>query len=132
MAITTNQVYDAVAKAVRAEYPKAFTTSVKQNIPSSFPCVEIVEIDTYPERYATALDFSDTQRRSVFEVQTFSNKANGASTEARAIIELVTAKFRTLGYRCMTQAPVVNAADSTIQRYVARYTRVIGGGDTLS
>lgn len=132
MAITTNQVYSAIRDAVHATYTDAYVTSEKLYAPPKFPCVEVVEMDSYPERYATTICLTDDQRRSVFEVQAFSNKSSGATLEARAIIEIVTAKFREMGYRCTTSAPVVNAADSTIKRHVARYTRVIGGGDTLS
>ena len=132
MAITTNQVYSEIRDAVKATYTDAYVTSEKVYAPPHFPCVEVVEMDSYPERAGINLCMTDDQRRSVFEVQAFSNKTSGATLEARAIIELVTATFKAMGYRCMTSAPVVNGADSTIKRHVARYTRVIGGGDTLT
>ena len=131
MNITTNMVYTAIKGAIKDEYPNVYATSEKVNIPSQFPCVEIVEIDTYPERNATTINLTDDQRRSVFEVQAYSNLQSGAALQARNIIDITTAKFRELGYRCTTSGAVLNAADTTIKRHVARYTRFIGGGDTL-
>lgn len=127
--ITTNHVYSRIRDAVKTEYTDAFITSEKVSAPPHFPCVECVEMDSYPERDAITINMTDNQRRSVFEVQAFSNKQSGASIEAKAIMDIVTAEFKVMGYRCTTCAPVVNAADTTIKRYVARYTRFLGGGD---
>lgn len=129
--ITTNHVYSRIRDAVKTEYPNAYLTADKVSAPPHFPCVECVEMDSYPERSATTINLTDDQRRSVFEVQAYSNKQNGAALEAREIMDIVTAEFKAMGYRCTTCSPLVNAADTTIKRYVARYTRLIGGGDTL-
>lgn len=129
MNISTNHVYSRIRDAIKSEYPNAYVTSERIQAPSDFPCVEVVEMDTYPERTATTINLTDDQRRSVFEVQTFSNKAEGGTIEAKALADLATESFKAMGYRCTTLSPLVNAADTSIKRYVARYTRLIGGGD---
>lgn len=129
MNISANHVYSRVKAAITTEYANAFVTSERLPAPPEFPCVEIVEMDSYPEREATTINLTDDQRRSVFEVQAFSNKADIGTIEAKTLIEIATAEFRKMGYRCTTSSPLPNAADTTIKRHVARYTRFIGGDD---
>lgn len=132
MSISANKIFTKVRTAVLASYTGAFVTSEKLYAPSIFPCLELVEIDTYPDPSGINLCMTDTQRRSVFEAQAYSNLTSGANAEAKAIIEIVTTTLKGLGYRCTTQTPVPNASDTSIKRYVARYTRVIGDGESLS
>lgn len=129
--ITKNAIFTRVKTAITNEYPGAYCTAERLYTPSKFPCVSIVEIDTYPEKSSTALDFEDVQRRSDLEIQAYSNKQNGAANEADNVINVATAELRKLGYRCTMSAPIENGADTAIKRHVARYTRYIGGGDTL-
>lgn len=129
--ITKNAIFTRVKTAITAEYSDAYCTSERLYTQTKFPCVSIVEIDTYPEKSSTALDFADEQRRSDLEIQAYSNKQSGAANEAANIISVATAELRHLGYRCTMSAPIDNGADTAIKRHVARYTRYIGGGDTL-
>lgn len=129
--VTKNQIFTEIKKAILEKYPKAYVTSERVYSPSQFPCVWVVTIDDYPELKATSLDFGDSQKRLVLEVQAFSNKTSGASAEAEKIVEIATKRFREMQFRCTTSQPVDNQADATIKRYVARYTRFIGEGDTI-
>ena len=129
--ITKNAIFTKVKTAITTEYTSAYCTSERLYAPSRFPCVWIVEIDTYPELANTALDFTDVQRRSDFEIQVFSDKQVGAATEAASIMSVAIAEMRRLGYRCTSSSPLDNGVDASIKRHVARFTRFIGGGDTL-
>lgn len=128
--ISKNAVYDRVAKAILAYSGDAYVTSERVLAPSSFPCVWILEINSAPVQYATALDFSDEQRRSEFEIQAFATGDN-ASDDAEELISVATSAMRGMYYLCTGSGAVENYDDPSVKRHVARYTRVIGSGDTL-
>lgn len=128
--IKTEEIFTRLATAIRAEYSGSCVYPERVAVPASFPAVWVIESDTYPTRQGTALDFTDNQRRSVFEVQTFSNLSVGALAQARGIMSFCETQLRALGYRMTMCAPIQNA-DASIKRYAARFERIIGGGDTL-
>ena len=131
MSITKNEVFSKIETAITTSYPSAYCTSERINAPDTFPCVWIVEIDTYPEYNALTLDYSDDQRRSDIEIQAFSDDRTDATGEVEAIINLAISTMRTMGYRCLSSRPLENGPDAYIKRHVARFTRFIGSGDTL-
>lgn len=129
--ITQNEVYNRIADALQGEFETLFTTSTRVYAPKVFPCVWIVEIDGTPDGRYVNLDLSDEQRRSTFEVQAYSNAPEGAMLEVDAIIGKAILEFRKIGYVCSMNQPIDNGYDENIKRRVARFTRIIGGGDTL-
>lgn len=129
--ITKNQIFTEIRNAILEEFPSAYVTSERVYSPSQFPCVWVIEIDSYPTENATALDFSDEQRISAFEVQSFSNKKSGGGAEAERLVQIATDTMRKMYFRCTTSRSVDNQADASIKRHVARYTRFIGSGDTI-
>ena len=129
--ITRNQIFTKVKTAILAAYSTAYCTSTRVYAPSRFPCVWIVEIDTYPEKSSMTVNYSDDQRRSTFEIQVFSNLSDEAWSQTDGIMGVAVATMKSLGYRCTMNQPVDNGVDSNIKRRVARFTRFIGSGDTL-
>lgn len=129
--ITRNDIFDRVYDAIIAVSPDAYITGEAKRLPPEFPAVWVIDIDWTPEMQYTAIDLSDEQVRSAYEVQAFSAKEDGAFLEARDLIDAATAAFRELGYLCTYNSPIENYEDETIARHVARYRRMIGGGDTL-
>ena len=125
--ITRNDIFDRVYDAIIAVNENAYITGEATRSPSQFPAVWVLDIDWTPEMAYTALDFSDEQVRSAYEVQAFSAKD---FLEARDLIDAATAAFREIGYLCTYNSPIDNE-DETIARHVARYRRMIGGGDAL-
>lgn len=129
--ITSNEVYSRISASLRAKFEGILTTSTRVYAPKVFPCVWIVEIDATPDGRYINLDLSDDQRRSTFEVQAYSNKPDTAMLEVSDIIDETVKAFRKLGYVCTMVQPMDNGYDENIKRKVARFTRLIGGGDTL-
>lgn len=134
--IVTSDVFNAISKGIKAFTNAKYNTDcyvagTRQNTPPKFPCVWCVEIDDYSNSKAETLDFTDEQRNSVFEIQSYSNLKSGATLQAKAIIDEASKLMKKMGYRCTTLTPVDNAADENIKRYVARYKRFLGGGDTI-
>lgn len=128
--ISKNAVYTRVAQAIKASYSTAYVSSKRSRTPSAFPAVWIVEADTHPDLRSTTLDLSDSQRISMFEVQAFSNDQDQSVTQVDGIMAIAEQTFRSVGYVKLSQTPVDNV-DETIYRVVARYRRIIGGGDTI-
>lgn len=128
MNYSRNAIYTRIVNAIRAEFPNTYCTSRLVAKPASFPACYIHEIDrNRPIRY-TQIDFQDVQYESVFEIQVVSAKANTASTEAYAIMDVARQAFSDLYYREFSETNIDNGDTFTI---IGRFRRVIGGGDTM-
>lgn len=125
--ITDNQVYTFVKNKVVAKYSGAFVTGSRIYTTEQWPTVSIVCIDSTP--ISETIDFSETNRRSTFDVNVYSNNS---LTEAKNILTVIRNAFKECGYRCRVFEPLDNALDPNIKRYVGRFTRAIGDGDTLN
>lgn len=128
MRYSRNAIYTRIANAIKAEYPNAYCTSRMVASPAKFPACLIHEIDNSRPIQNTQLDFQDVQYESVFEIQVVSNKANTAASEAYDIMSLAEAAFSGLYYRRFSETNIDRGDTFTI---IARYRRVIGGGDTM-
>ena len=125
---TRNAVYTEVRTAVKNEYPTAYVTSRMVAKPSSFPAILVHEIDRNRPIQNIQLDYQDVQWESVFEAQVVSAKANTASAEAYAIMDIVRQTFSNLYYREFSETNIDTGDTFTI---IGRFRRVIGGGDTM-
>lgn len=128
MKYSRNAIYTRVASAIKAEYPKAYCTSRYVAKPSTFPACYIHEIDNTRPIENVQLDFEDVQYESVFEIQIVSNKANTAASEAYDIMELAESAMSNMYFRRFSQTNVDRGDTFTV---IARYRRVIGGGDVM-
>ncbi len=128
MTYSRNAIYTRIANAIKAEYPNAYCTSRMVASPAKFPAILIHEIDNYRPLQYTQLDFEDSQWESVFEIQVVSNKANTAATEAYAIMAMAETALSGLYYRRFSQTNIDKGDTFTL---IARYRRVVGGGDTM-
>lgn len=128
--VNCNEVFTALATALRTQYSGIYVANERVYAPAKFPAVWAVEINSVAEKRSTTLSFDDEQRRSTFEIQTFSNLSNGGTNQAREIMEFCAATMRGMYYRVISLTPMDNA-DTSIRRYVARFERIIGGGDTI-
>lgn len=125
--ITDNEVYTYVANFIRERHREIYVTSSRVYKIAEFPCASIVCIDGTP--FSETIDCTETNRRSTFEVNVYSNKT---MSDAKQIAEDIKLAFKECGYRCRVHSPLDNVNDLTIKRYVGSYTRVIGDGDSLN
>lgn len=130
MNYTHDAIYDYVADAVDTTSRHVYCVGVYEPTPSEFPCAYIHETDHRPMRSAVTLDFTDDQLIKSWEVQVFSNKRNGALAECYDIIADAEIAFKQL-YFIETSCSQVQNIDPSVTRVVARFTRVIGGTDTM-
>lgn len=125
--ITDNQVYTYVKNKVVTEYEGLFVTASRIYTTEKFPTASIVCIDGTP--ISETLNLEESNRRSTFDVDVYSNKS---LNEAKNISSVIREAFRECGYHCRVFEPLDNALDPNIKRFVGRFTRAIGDGDTLN
>ena len=120
-----NEIFDAVAKAVRAFNPSVSISGEYVRTPSKFPFVSLIEMsNTAYDR--TQTDGSLENHASVmYEVNVYSNKKSGKKSECKAIASLIDNEMATLGFSRTMLQPIPNMDDATIYRITGRYTAVI-------
>jgi len=127
-----NLVIDTVSKALKASTQFADTLLVSDytDIPSSFPCVSIIEADNYTYSRTQDNDLKEHQTNVMYEINVYSNKKSGSKTEAKKIMEIVDTALQNIKFTRTIKQPIPNN-DKTIYRIVARYEAVIGEGQTI-
>ena len=129
-AYTRNAIYTAIATAVTTAHSGAYCTSTYNATPPQLPCVFIREIGHFTPTDAVNLGYTEDVCRSTFEVQIFSNVAGGAQSQAYGILDVVKTAMRSMCFIETMENPVDNV-DESIYRLVARFSRVICGGDAM-
>lgn len=132
--ITINQIYDYVESAVNTPDRPVYCASIDEPVPPMYPACQIGEIDHSQIRAATTIRFYAADSVSVrrdFEAHVYSNKKNGALTEARDIMTDVEDAFRSIGF-IETFCGQAGTNDPAVVQIVARFTRNIADGDTLT
>lgn len=132
--ISVNQIYSYVVAELTASRPDLYCASRLEPVPPNFPSVEIVEMGHQNINRVLPLNFGEhetTSLRRDFEVHVFSNLKNGALSEARDIMDDVETAFREM-YFVETYCGQTNNADPQVIHMVARFTRNICDGDTLT
>lgn len=119
-----NMVVDAVYQAVKTQYPNAEVTSEYKDIPSSFPCVSIMEEDNYTLKRTQDNDLHEHHANVFYSVNVYSNKKNGKKAEARAIINIVDNTLQSIKFTRTFMSPIKNI-DPSIYRITARYEAII-------
>ena len=120
-----NEIFTAVATAVRARYSDAMVTGEYTRSPSKFPAVTLDEIEnvTVP----ALVDSSDQENYCglTYRLQVFSNKTAGKKAEARAILAVADTVMRGLGFRRTTYTTTPEIYDSTIYSITATYEAIV-------
>lgn len=123
-----NAVYTRIRNALVAADSSIYCTAKYVAKPASFPAAYIHEIDRNRPIRNTQLDFQDVQWESVYEIQITSTKPNTAMTEAYNLMEVARSAMSALYYREFSEANVDSGTQFTI---IARFRRIIGGGDQM-
>lgn len=126
-----NELYTMVATAVRAEYPSVYFTGVNVKTPPSIPCVEFVERDNTPVIETQTQDDMENHVSVMYEVNVYSNKAEGKKAECKAIMAIIDNTMLGIGFNRTFKDSVPNLNDATIYRITARYQAVIGKDKTI-
>lgn len=119
-----NDVFTAVATALRAAHEGIYVTGEYVPAPPKFPAVSIVEADN---RVATRYRTTNIENAAsvMYEVNVYSNRASGKKSEAKAIAATLDEKFAELGFTRTMKNQVPNLNDASIYRIVCRYEAII-------
>lgn len=135
MPVTINQVYDTVVTEI-SQGRDLYCSSVLEPVSAAdhFPACQIVELDHPTIERVLPLNYQHKDNVTVrrdFEAHVFSNLKNGAMSQARDIMTDVEVAFRTIGF-IETACRQSDNADPSVIHLVARFTRTLADGDSLT
>ena len=120
-----NEVYTRIARVLRDKFPGINIAGEYVNAPSSFPHVSITQSDN--SVVSEQMTGSAEMAQVMFEINIYSNKADGRKTECKSIAKVIDDVMFKMNFKRMALTPSPNMEDATIYRIVARY-RVMTDG----
>ena len=120
-----NEVYTRIARILRDKFPGINIAGEYVNAPSSFPHVSITQSDN--SVVSEQMTGSAEMAQVVFEINIYSNKADGRKTECKAIAKVIDDVMFRMNFKRMALTPIPNMEDATIYRIVARYRAMTDG-----
>jgi hypothetical protein len=114
-----NEVYTRVATILREKFPGIDIAGDYVKAPSSFPHVSITQSDNAV--ISGRMTGSAEMAQVMFEVNVYSNKAEGKKTECKTIMNEIDKTLFAMNFKRLALTPVPNMEDATIYRLVARY-----------
>lgn len=130
MRYTNNAIFTAIRNAVKAEYADANCVQTYSLTPSKFPTVFAREIGHFTPQQAWTLTNAQDISERTWEVQVFSNLSTGSKERAYEILDICKNVMRGL-YFIETFEQPIDQQDKSIYCLVARFRRVIGGGEEM-
>lgn len=120
-----NEVYTRIARVLRDKFPGINIAGEYVNAPSSFPHVSITQSDN--SVVSEQMTGSAEMAQVMFEINIYSNKADGRKTECKSIAKVIDDVMFKMNFKRIALTPIPNMKDATIYRIVARY-RVMTDG----
>ena len=120
-----NEVYTRIARVLRDKFPGINIAGEYVNAPSSFPHVSITQSDN--SVVSEQMTGSAEMAQVMFEINIYSNKADGRKTECKAIAKVIDDVMFRMNLKRMALTPIPNMEDATIYRIVARYRAMTDG-----
>ena len=114
-----NEVYTRIARVLRDKFPGINIAGEYVNAPSSFPHVSITQSDN--SVVSEQMTGSAEMAQVMFEINIYSNKADGRKTECKSIAKVIDDVMFKMNFKRMALTPI------PIYRIVARY-RVMTDG----
>lgn len=120
-----NQVFDNVAKALRAKFKGIWVVSCDTDAPAKFPAVCFWEMSNVADESTQTAHSRENRAELIFQGSTFSNLEKGAKQQCRKIVAVIDEVMEKLGFIRIFGQPVPNPADTTVYRYISRYKGVV-------
>lgn len=127
--IKKNQTYTYIREKLLEYNPELFCTNSRIYASSRFPTVMIREISASPVR--SNINLTDNSYRITWEVEAFSDKAQGGEEEAYTLVRKAEEAFNSIGFRMTMNAPTENTKEVTVHRHIARFTRIVCSDDEI-
>ncbi len=126
-----SQVFDAVAKRLKASFPDIVVTGEYVKAPSGFPCVSLIEMDNAQHRATQSSSSNENHASLMYELNVYSNKARRKKSECKEIAAVVDDVMANLGFTRTMLNPVPNLNDATIYRIVGRYSAIVSRDEVI-
>jgi len=120
-----NIIFTYVVDIVKNEYPTIFTTSDLVPVPTSFPCLAIVEQNNYTMKSSLTQEPRENHAYLMYQIDVFSNKKTGKRSECMAIFDIVDKAMQDHGFVRLFLSPTPNLEDASIYRMTGRYEAVV-------
>lgn len=120
-----NDVFNAVATALREEYTGITVVGEYVETPARFPAVTLVEADNRVARSWRTCEKMENAVNVMYELNVYSNKSSGKKAEAKKIASTADEVMASLGFMRDFREQVPNLKDSTIYRIVCRYSGMV-------
>jgi hypothetical protein len=118
-------VFNRVVTKVREQYPDIYMTGEYVKSPSSFPAVSLMEVDNSTRTDTIDSGSNENHANVVYEVNVYSNKANGKRAECKAIATLIDEEMLAMGFAKRKLDRIPNMNDSTIYRMQGLYVATV-------
>lgn len=116
-----NEVFQRIATRLKEEFPGIVVYGDERGVPSSFPCVTLIEADNAED--ANTIDSSATEKYAnlMYESNAYSNLTRGKKAQCKSIMAVIDDEYRRMGFlrTAMLPTPML---DATIYRMTARHT----------
>lgn len=123
----SNYLFTQVKNAISSLCKSASQTFI--DAPSNLPHMFFNQIDN--SSTADDLDNIENAVNTTVEITIYTT-GNAKLTNAKNIMNLADTRMRELGFRRIYgPQQITNISDTSICRYLARYKRIIGSGDTI-
>ena len=119
-----NDVFTAVAEAIRERFQNVFISSEYVETPARFPAVTIMEADNRVLYSMRTLNIENAIS-SMIEINIYSNRSSGKKAEAKEIAAVADEVMSSIGYTRTFREQIPNLNDATIYRIVCRYEAVV-------
>lgn len=120
-----NQVFDNVAKVLRAEFKGIFVVSTDTDAPSKFPAVCFWEQSNVPQAKTQTAHSRENSVELMYQGNIYSNLVNGGKQQCRKIAVVIDREMEKMGFIRTFGQPVLNPADTSISRYALRYKGIV-------
>ena len=126
-----NEIFTIVSTKVREKYSDIFITGEYVKVPSSFPCVSLIEQSNTGYDSTQTSSENENHAKVMYEINVYSNKTRGKKSECKAIAALIDTELLSLGLSRIMLQPIPNMDDATIYRMTGRYEGVISKNKTI-
>ena len=119
-----NEVFNLIATELRSRFEGISVYGEEILIPSSFPCVTIVEADNYVNEATQDSGSAENHAKLFYEVDVYSNKSSGKKAECKSILRVIDEMLSNMGFTRRSKVPQATN-NATIYRIKVRYTAVV-------
>lgn len=116
-----DRVFTDIATAVRTAHSGAYVTGERIAAPAQFPCVMVVEADSYEDTRYKDNTLTENVTALMYEITVFSNKQAGKRAECIAVLQTIDGVMKTKNGTRIARAEGCFDSESRIYMVTARY-----------